>query len=329
MFKGGSRNADQYVGAHAHAIANTKESADKDRNYVPVTQAFYDIVTDFYQWGWGNSFHFAPRNNGENFHASILRHEHWLAARIEARPGQEVCDLGCGVCGPLVSIAKFTRANVTGITIDEYQVDKGNAWIKRNGLSRSCKSIQGDFHDLPFAPNSFDSGYDMEATAHSTELAKFFSEVHRVLKKGGCFAGFAWVTTTKYNPKDQVEKKIIDGLAYGNAISVVHSFEDYKKAIDSIPGLELEEDYDAAKLGDDLPWYEPLLPKYTMDGVLATRPGRLFTSNLTRALEMIGMAPKGAYKTTQVLEEAAVCLVEAGKREIYTPMHYYKVRKIQ
>ncbi len=40
---------------------------------------YYDLVTDFYEYGWGRSFHFAPRVPGESFRASLARHEHYLA----------------------------------------------------------------------------------------------------------------------------------------------------------------------------------------------------------------------------------------------------------
>jgi len=328
MFTGGERSSSDYVASHKHAFLNTEDNVDEDSNYKPVTVAFYDIVTDFYQWGWGQSFHFAPRNKGEGFHESLLRQEHWLAGRLGIKPGEDVCDLGCGVCGPLVNIAKFTRANIAGVTIDEYQVTKGNGWIKKNNLHNRCKAVQGDFHELPFPSNSFDKGYDMEATAHSTRLKQFFSEVHRVLRDGGEFAGYAWVSTEKYNPNDPKEREILEGLAYGNAISVLHSFKDYVEAIEAVPGLELVEEYDANKLGDDFEWYDPLLPKMTPDGLLATKTGRALTAQMTRVLEFIGLAPAGAYQTTQVLEIAARTLVEAGKRGIYTPIHYYKVRKV-
>ena len=42
---------------------------------------YYDLVTDFYEYGWGQSFHFAPRHKGESFEASLVRHELYLAAR--------------------------------------------------------------------------------------------------------------------------------------------------------------------------------------------------------------------------------------------------------
>ena len=45
--------------------------------------SFYNLVTDFYEYGWGQSFHFAPRRKNESFRESIRRAEYVLASRIE------------------------------------------------------------------------------------------------------------------------------------------------------------------------------------------------------------------------------------------------------
>ncbi len=44
-------------------ILSTPEFVDK----------FYSLITDFYEYGWGESFHFAAREIGESFEASIIR----------------------------------------------------------------------------------------------------------------------------------------------------------------------------------------------------------------------------------------------------------------
>ena len=36
---------------------------------------FYSLITDFYEYGWGESFHFAAREKGESFEKSIIRQE--------------------------------------------------------------------------------------------------------------------------------------------------------------------------------------------------------------------------------------------------------------
>ena len=59
---------------------------------------------------------------GESFNASIARHEYYLAARMGVQPSDHLLDCGCGIGGPLRNIGRFTGANVTGVTLNQYQV---------------------------------------------------------------------------------------------------------------------------------------------------------------------------------------------------------------
>ena len=62
---------------------------------------YYDLATSFYEYGWGESFHFAHRYKWETLRESIVRHEHFLASKLNVKPGDKVLDVGCGVGGPL------------------------------------------------------------------------------------------------------------------------------------------------------------------------------------------------------------------------------------
>lgn len=53
-----------------------------------------ETATDFYEQGWGQSFHFAPRGPGETFRESIVRHEHYIALRLGIQPDDVVLDIG-------------------------------------------------------------------------------------------------------------------------------------------------------------------------------------------------------------------------------------------
>ena len=75
--------------------------------YAQMVNQFYDLATDFYERGWGKSFHFAPRFADESFAASIAHHEHYLALRLGLGVGQTAVDVGCGVGGPMRAIARF------------------------------------------------------------------------------------------------------------------------------------------------------------------------------------------------------------------------------
>jgi sterol 24-C-methyltransferase len=83
---------------------------------------FYNLVTDFYEYGWGESFHFGPRARGETFHESLRRHEYYLALRLGLDQNKLCADFGCGVGGPMRNIARFSGAKIVGINNNDYQI---------------------------------------------------------------------------------------------------------------------------------------------------------------------------------------------------------------
>ena len=87
--------------------------------YKDLTNKYYDLVTDFYEYGWGDSFHFAPRAPNESFPDSLARHQRYLAQRLALRPGMRMADLGCGVGGPLREVARVSGATIVGVNNNE------------------------------------------------------------------------------------------------------------------------------------------------------------------------------------------------------------------
>jgi SAM-dependent methyltransferase len=57
----------------------------------------------------------------------------------------QVLDVGCGVGGPAREMAKFTGANITGLNINEYQVQRASRYAEREGLAGQLRFVQGDF----------------------------------------------------------------------------------------------------------------------------------------------------------------------------------------
>ncbi|TVU41833.1 hypothetical protein EJB05_15388, partial [Eragrostis curvula] len=89
-----------------HGYYGGKEESRKS-NYTDMVNKYYDLATSFYEYGWGESFHFAHRWSGESLRESIKRHEHFLALQLGLKPGMKVLDVGCGIGGPLREIARF------------------------------------------------------------------------------------------------------------------------------------------------------------------------------------------------------------------------------
>lgn len=106
-----------------------------------------NLVTDIYEWGWGQSFHFSPRLPGKDWAASEAAHEARLAALLGLGPGLKCLDVGCGVGGPMRTIASTSGAEVTGITINGYQVQRGEY---HNKAVRAARAVGQGFR--PAAP---------------------------------------------------------------------------------------------------------------------------------------------------------------------------------
>lgn len=108
-------------------------------------RSYYNLATDLYEYGWGQSFHFCRFSHGEPFQQAIARHEHYLAHCIGIKEGMKVLDVGCGVGGPAREIAKFTGAHITGLNNNDYQIDRATHYAHKEGLSNQLDFVKGDF----------------------------------------------------------------------------------------------------------------------------------------------------------------------------------------
>ena len=127
------------------------------------------LGTDFYEYGWGQSFHFAPRIPGESFAASLARHQHYLAHVLGLRTGMVAADLGCEIGGPLMEIARFSGANIVGINSNTHQIERARTLTAEAGLSHLAEYVHGDFMDVDAPDNAFDAVYAIEATCYAPE----------------------------------------------------------------------------------------------------------------------------------------------------------------
>ena len=105
---------------------------ERKSQYKTLVTSYYSLSTDFYEYGWGRSFHFANRYHGETLAESLQRHESYLALKMQLKPGDKVLDIGCGVGGPLRRIASLTGAHITGLNISPYQIQRAKTIGKRS-----------------------------------------------------------------------------------------------------------------------------------------------------------------------------------------------------
>jgi sterol 24-C-methyltransferase len=309
------------------ALFDQSEGHTRSENAAGIAKDYYQLVTDFYEYGWGQSFHFAPRQKGETYKQSIARYEHHLALRLGLKPGQRVLDVGCGVGGPMRSIARFSQANVTGITIAPYQIERGRAHCAKQGLSHLCELVEGDFNKMPFEEGRFDAAYTIEACCHAGDRRGPFKEVFRTLKKGGLFAGYDWCMTDAYVPGDANHERIKLGIEKGNGVAQLVKTSELEHSLKD-SGFTLVEAKDWAATSDpELPWYSPLAAGMSITGFRNSRAGAFLTHQIVRALETFRLSPAGTVHTHDVLRLAQRALVEGGSLGIFSPMYFWLARK--
>ncbi|TQS34327.1 hypothetical protein Golomagni_05294 [Golovinomyces magnicellulatus] len=328
---------DQYFKHWSNKNAKDETEADREARraeYATLTRQYYNLGTDLYEYGWGQSFHFCRYGYGEPLHQATARHEHYLAAKIGINDGDEVLDVGCGVGGPAREIAKFTGAHITGLNNNDYQIERAKKYASKEGLSHQLKFVKGDFMQMSFPDNSFDHVYAIEATVHAPSLEHVYTEIFRVLKPGGVFGVYEWLMTDKYDNNNQRHREIRLGIEHGNGISNMVKVSDGIAAIKAA-GFELMHHEDLAERPDTTPWYYPLAGDFSMMGsiwdfiVIArmTKVGRGLAHRFVGVLENLGLAPEGTQKTADSLAMGADCLVTGGKEKLFTPMYLMIARK--
>jgi sterol 24-C-methyltransferase len=297
---------------------------EREKSYAQLVSQYYDLATEFYEWGWGQSFHFADRRKGESFSSSILRHEHYLAGRLGVKAGAKILDCGCGVAGPARNIAKFTGAHVTGITINEFQVNRGNTLCKQQGLADKVKVVQGDFMKLPFEDNSFDAVYAIEATCHAPDRVGVYSEILRVLKPGGIFATYEWCLTDSYDKDNAEHRYIKKAIEEGDGLPDMCHTSVCTKALET-SGFSVLEARDAALDGHEGgdPWYRPLTPSWKpwQWPRFQFNPVMFFIfPYLLKGLEMMRVVPTGTAQTQVMLQKGGIGCERGGATGTFTPM---------
>ncbi len=315
-------SAQRYLDLHDDSRSTAE---DRKARYTEVANHYYDLATDFYLFGWGESFHFGKRHRGESFRESILRHQLYLAHRLDLRPGQRVVDLGCGVAGPLRGIARATGAAITGVNNNAYQVEKAKQRIRSLA---GCDVVRADFMKLPFPDGHFDAAYAIEATCHAPDRTALFTEIRRVLKPGGFFASYEWCMTDRYDPQSadhvRIKRSIERGDGLPDLVDVAAVRDAAKRA-----GLDVHDLRDLAPECDrETPWYLPLTGGDLSLGSVTRRPlARAITRRVVGALEAVRLAPAGTGNVSGFLNEAADALVEGGRAEIFTPMAFLLAQK--
>ncbi|UBF28794.1 methyltransferase domain-containing protein [Kovacikia minuta CCNUW1] len=142
---------------------------------------YYDTMNPLYLKHVGQTF-----QGGWVVNDSARASNLYLASQAGIQPGCRVLDAGCGVCGPSIDIAQeIESVQIDAITLSPIQAQTARELVQQAGLAEQIQIQIGDYHDLPFAEETFDIVFFFESSGHSYDHQRLFREVDRVLRPGG------------------------------------------------------------------------------------------------------------------------------------------------
>ena len=107
--------------------------------------------------------------------------------------GAEVLDVGCGLGGASIALARnHGAAHVTGVDIEAAVLARAETLVAESGLSERVTLREVTPGPLPLDDGRFDIVYASAVTCHVEDLLPFFTEMRRVLRPGGHFTGGEW-----------------------------------------------------------------------------------------------------------------------------------------
>ena len=303
---------------------------ERKADYRNFENTYYDLVTDFYEYGWGQSFHFAPRAVNESFAASLARHEHYIAHRLGLGPGMTAVDLGCGVGGPLIEIARFSGARIVGVSDNAMHLERAAKRSEAAGLSHLTDWLECDFMQVDAPDASFDAAYSIEASCCAPDKVGVFGEAFRLLKPGGIFAAYEYCLTDRFDAADPDHRRLKADIELGGGLPDIARPHEVDDALREV-GFELTEARDlAAEAAPGIPWYQPLVGSgLSFASFRSSAAGRRLTGGSLWLLERLGIVPRGTTRVASLLNLAALSFAEAGRLGIFTPMYFVYARKPQ
>jgi O-methyltransferase StaMB len=108
-----------------------------------------------------------------------------MTEKLKIGAGSHVLDVGCGIGGPGVRIARLTGARVTGISVSQEQIRCANSLAESAGVAERVVFQRANAMKLPFPTQSFDAAIAIESFFHMPDRGQVLAQICRSLRPGG------------------------------------------------------------------------------------------------------------------------------------------------
>ncbi len=201
----------------------------------------YDLATPFYWLLWGRHIHHGLWDGQESPAQAQQQLTETLAREAGVRDGDAVLDVGCGMGGSSIHLARTLGCRVTGITISPLQRLWASSAARWNRVAGNTEFHCTDAEKADFPAESFDVVWSIECTEHLYDKARFFQRAAAWLRPGGRMAICAWLAGEAL--QDQLRVRQVYDVCEGFFCPSLGTCSDYRHWMTDA-GLTIERDHD-------------------------------------------------------------------------------------
>lgn len=128
--------------------------------------------------------------------------------------GKRILDIGCGIGGPALEMAQAHDAEVVGIDLEAALIERARRSARAAGLQDRCNFEVVTPGPLSFPDASFDVVVSSGAVTQTSDKASLFGEILRVLRPGGHFSCYEWMSSGEALSDDMRYWLELEGLTY-------------------------------------------------------------------------------------------------------------------
>lgn len=172
-------------------------------------RSHYQLGTLFYRLLWGPHIHHGLWHGNESAYVAQCQLTDTLADLAGISRGDRIVDIGCGMGGSAIRLAKLRGCDVTGVTLSPVQKRWASMSSTFNRVGKLTRFLAEDAEKVFFPATSFDVVWSVECTEHLFDKPEFFRRAIEWLRPGGRIAICVWFEgedTSKSDHRQQCEE---------------------------------------------------------------------------------------------------------------------------
>lgn len=207
----------------------------------PSIRWHYDLATVFYRLFWGPHIHHGYWEADESPRQAQVQLTERLADAAGVDTADELLDVGCGMGGSSIHLAKTRGCRAVGITISPLQQRWARCAARLQGVGGRTRFECADAESIQFADESFDVVWSVECTEHLFDKPQFFQRAAGWLRPGGTMAICAWLEGEQNN--DSAKRELVEEVCEGFLCPSLGTATDYCQWMRQA-GLEIDDSFD-------------------------------------------------------------------------------------